>query len=432
MKSNKPAAGVLLAAARSALICCGVYLLALRNGGAGNIYPLSLVPYAVAAFLYNRLLLRKDRTVAALVWFDLALCAAYFLAVSFLQPWGSIRQAIAAFIVTGALTAAEAKDNLKPIGLHDVIITVDASFLSLAVSMAVLFGIEYSAQWALCAIVGAVSAFAALLDYRLDCINRAGRIGVLSVGAGAGLVITLAASQKIASSVGKAIVAVWNIVLSVLGFIADLLERFFLWLASFAPEIEGDIEIDPTEGINLPAEEAVQTGFDPTWLFCVLLVCAAAVLFIYLIRRKTRLTAHGRVSATKVSSESVGLRFALKRLFEKLRNALRLARALKRKRRTPAGIYLRVSKCAVRPQSCETAKEYLLRLAAHECVDTSESAALAELADAVNRQLYSLSGDEVFRRFNELRFFRARLGLRIAEKKLLTAFSRKQAATSHR
>ena len=428
MSRNKFSAGLLLAAARSAILCCGIFLISLRNGSTGNVFPLSLIPYTVAAYLYNRLILRKDRAMTTLIWANLILLAAYFTAVCLLQPWKTFKGALAALVLTGALTAAEAKDNVDPIGLHNVIIAVDISFLNLAVSMAVLFSVEYSAQWSLCAIAGAISAFAALLSYRLDGLSRAGRIGVLSVGAAAGLVITFAASQRFASSVGKAIVAAWNAVLSALGFAAEYIERFFLWLASFAPEIEGDIEFDPFEGIKLPAEEEMPSAPDLTWLFYVLLVCAAVAVLIYVIKKKPRASVRGRASAVKISSESLGLRYALRRLFEKLRRSFALAGALRKKRRTAAGVYLRISKCAVRPQIHETAREYLTRLSAHECVGETEKAALLMLADAVNRQLYSRSVDEDFSRFGELRFFKARLRLRLFGKRLRDAFSRDAAA----
>lgn len=390
MNRNRLFTEAMLSVARGACICCAVYLFALRNGAVGAIYPIGLLPYSLLIFFYNRLILLKARSYGLLTALNLIPCAAFFVCVYLLQGFASFGKGAVALCFIGAVTVRACQDNIRSIGLHNVILCVDCSFLCLVVSVAVLYGISYSAEWALCAVLGAVAAFAGLIGYRMELLSTSGKLGVLAVGAGASLMISAAASKRLASGIGRALITVWNVLLAAVRYVLTLIERFFLWLASFAKPIEGDIELEAQEALPKLAMDTDELMPDLSWLVYVIVGIAVIGLLVYIIFfGKKRTVSVGKAAAMKMSGARVSLREAICRLISRLKAAAELRRRLREKRKTPAGIYLRLGKGPVKPRADETVTDYLSRLIGSGCVTKRDAPFLRELAPAVNRQLYS-------------------------------------------
>ncbi len=375
----------------TACCLCTVWNMLLQEPGLPlDLFPLVLLPFAPAVFLVNRLFLRRQRSMLALILLNAALVAAVLLASwrldGFPDGAGLIFQVC--FCVWPAVSGANG--ILRPVPLRTMIVCVDISVVLLLIWTGYLAGSGASPEGGIPMAAGLAAAVLGLVLYRTNRVPGLrdwGMIGLAFAGilAGTWLLLTLAAPT------GMALVRLWETLVNVgrrlLYLLLWLLDKLF----QVPPgDISGDVPLP-----EIPERDPVEPG-DPT-LLIVLGIVGAIALVAFLVWNLLRMRVGGKVGGKKTAARTrrhrLSLWEALKRLRETVRSWLQMRRFLRREKNTPAGLfYILVRRCRLGPwrqRPGETPRAFLCRLRESAAGDPELATALETLTSLVEEALFA-------------------------------------------
>lgn len=410
--------------ALSAILCqaCMLCMAAYWFSGeirAGLVFPQVLMLLAPALYGANRLFLRRQRSLRALVLANLALCVACFLGLALsIGPDERVTLAVAAALCA-FLTVQAARLAITPPALSRVILCLDASLVALTLFVAYAASAQIPAYQMLPAAVGCAGSLLGLMVCRTG--GNLGARGWLFAAAVFGLILlcVLLLWALVAAPVGQGVVAVFGALSAAARFLCALLARAAAWFVSLFPEeATGGLEWEQDMGglpqVQAEAQQAPQAS--PAAMAAVGLVLLAAVVLLvawglYLLGR-IRLGGTDAVAPGGPARTRMSLTQGLRRLFASFAAYVGMRVWLFQNRNTPKGLYyLLVRRCRLGPwhkRRGETPREFLLRLRQSAGEDAPLQAALDALIPAVDAALYAPSMPNA--RLSDARLIRRRMG----------------------
>lgn len=324
---------------------------------AGLVFPQALMLLAPALYGANRLFLRRQRSLRALVLANLALCVACFLGLALsIGPDERLTLAVAAALCA-FLTVQAARLAITPPALSRVILCLDASLVALALFVAYAAGAQIPAYQMLPAAVGCAGSLLGLMVCRTG--GNLGARGWLFAAAVFGLILlcVLLLWALVAAPVGQGVVAVFGALSAAVRFLCALLARAAAWFVSLFPEeATGGLEWEQDMGGLPQAQAEVQqvAQASPAAMAAVGLVLLAALVLLvgwgmHLLGR-IRLGGTGVFGAAGPARTRMTLAQGLRRLFASFAARVRLRIWLFQNRNTPKGLYyLLVRRCRMGP-----------------------------------------------------------------------------------
>ena len=396
------------------------YMLTIGEGMPGWFFPQVLLVYGPLLYLLNDLFLRRERTLLGLIALNILACGGMVVGYLLLERWRGIAYAAFSGIFLVWLTIRGSQNARTGPSLRGSLLLLDASFLLLVAFVGYASMTGLGVWWSFPALSGLCAAI--LTTASLRSPRSLGLKGWLAVGGAFGvLCLLLFLFMGAAAPAGQGVVALWSLLVAVLGRIKHLILGGLLWLLSLLPTAEpGEMEqFDPeqylTQMEELPAEEA-----NPVLglLMLAALLVGGMVLAVWLIRKLRSIRLHpvgGAVVAAQPKRKRVSLWRGLVRLARTWFGAAALRVRLWRDRNTPAGLYfLLVHRCRRAPwhkRVGETPREFLLRLAAAAGEDGELAEALGELARETDAALYSAC--PVRKKLEQAPYIRRRIGFAV-------------------
>ena len=400
------------------LLCMAVYWFS-EGRQTGLVFPMALIPCAPALYGLNRLFLRRERSMRALVFFNLFVGGICF-AILAAGIEGNQRGTWAcAAVLCAWLTVQGAKLAVKPPALSRVILCLDASLVALILFVAYGAAVQIPAYQMIPACVGGAGSLLGLMICRTG-----GRLGARGGLFAAVVCLAILASVfllagSVAAPVGQGVVALWNALTAAVRRVAALLGRGVAWFFSLFPEeskggLEWELDMDLMQSAQIEAEEGAEATPAAMAVMAVLLVTGVLLLAIGGLRLLGRIRMGGMqaVPTTRTCRRRIPLLEGLRRLMGSWVEHFRMRIWLIRNRNTPRGLfYLLIRRCRMGPwhkRRGETPREFLLRLRRSTGGDPELAAALDELIPAVDAALYapSVQAD----RIAHARLIRRRIG----------------------
>lgn len=400
MEHKNDSVGALSVQLSMACIFCTLVYWFSAGGQAGLIYPMALIPYAPALYGLNRLFLRRERSVRALVLLNLSAGVAFFAALVPAIGWGEWGALAFAAVLCLWLTAQGGWLAVEPPALPRVILCLDVSLVVLILFVAYGSAVQVPAYQLIPACVGCAGSLLGLMIRRIG--GGLGARGWSFVGAAFLVVLALVflLVGVAAAPAGQGVVALWGALTAAARFAAALLWQILVWISSLfpPPSREGEMEMDPVQ-IELH-EEAELAEANPIVMavLAVLLIAGMLFLVVWGLRMLGRIRIGGVKAARTVRPrrKRLSLLAGLRRLLASWAAYFRLRAWLFHKRNTPEGLfYLLVRQCRMAPwhkRRGETPREFLLRLRRSAGGDPELAAALDELIPAVDAALYAPPG----------------------------------------
>lgn len=374
------------------------YMLIMKDGMPGWYYPQIMLLYAPALYLINRLFLKKERSVLALVCLNGALFGAVMGGYLLLEHWQSIAHLAFVAIFLGWLTLRASGTAHRGLPLQRTLLTLDASFLLLIAFISYSSATSLHPRWSIPCVMGLCAAIISAVSLRSS--RSPGVKGWLAVaGAFGALFLLLWLVIGMAAPAGQGLVTLWSALSAGISAVKSLIWRGLLFLLSLLPNAEFESGEGWTEfGEAIFVEETPAEEGNPILGIILLVICAigAVAAVIWLIGQLRRIKLR-TVSPTQTTAlprqERVSLLRGIARLLKGWYTALVLHFRLWQRRNTPDGLYfLLVHRCRRAPwrkQDGETPRQFLLRLCESAGGDEKLSAALTELAAQTDAALYS-------------------------------------------
>ena len=299
MERRDELAGALAVQLSTACMFCTLVYWFARDGQAGLIFPLALIPYGPAVYGLNRLFLRRERSARALVLFNCALGLSIFAAMAADIGWGGRWTLLAAAVFCAWLTVRGGGLALEPPTLPRMILCLDGSLVTLLLAVAYAAAVQAPSYQLIPACVGCAGALLGLMLRRAG--GELGARGWAFVGAAflALLALVVLVVSFAAAPAGQGVTALWRMLTAAVRAAADLLSKILLWLFSLlpAPSGEGDPMMEPIQ-VELP-EELEQAETNPAVAAVMAALAAAGALFlaVRVLRMLGRLRVGGRRGA---------------------------------------------------------------------------------------------------------------------------------------
>ena len=379
------------------LQCTIVYLLTIKNSGTpGYYYPLMLLPYALLLFFADRLFLRRERTLSALVFFNGLLCAAAFGSVLLLGGMTDFSDGILAGIFCIWLACRAGQLAQTPPTLFELILGTDMALGALALFTAYLSVEELSVSWCVPIAFGCASSILGTIVFRSGA-GLGPRSWVFLGGTFTGvLALVWLLVSFVAAPAGEGLVALWNYVVKAALLLLRLLGKLLLLLASLFPEGQGGELQSPNISNGMgQMEEQMQDSSILTILLLIILAAGLLVLAFLLLRAlgRIRLSAVRAAKGQRIIRRRVSLLSALRRLLAGWGQWLSRRIWLWKNRNTAVGLYfLLVQRSGPTPWhklQGETPREFLSRLRDRSAGDPELVEALERLLPAVDRALFA-------------------------------------------
>ncbi len=382
-------------------LCTGYFLFFPDQEAWEGIFPLVLLPYALAVCTMNRLYLRKSRTLRSLL---LVNGAALLFLEALIWCWdrrGGWAEAIFQVLFSLVITYYGIQLARSEPSLRSMIGTVDMSFLVLLACVGLVTAIGRDPVWCLPSAAGCAAAVLGLAARRTSRRLR-GREWLVMGLAFAGL---LGAAWLLLSwaavPAGQGLVALWNGAVSLIKKIARLLWRGLLWLASLFPQPGAGSMPEPEAGLPPPLEEPAEESSPVLFVILAVLLAAAALIgLVVLLRRLGKIRLGGEKTVGRAESRGgrrrISLWAALKRFWTSWLQKWHGRLWLRKHWKTPEGLYcFLIRRCRMKPwrkKLSETPREFLRRLQGTFQDDEELGRALEELIPAVETALYSSRG----------------------------------------
>lgn len=368
------------------------------GGRPGWYYPLVLLFYAPAIYGFNRLLLRRPRTLRALVLWNGGAYLLLFTSVLLINGWQGLAHMVFAALFCLWITAQGTQLCLEPPTLSQLILRLDVCLLFLVIFVGYTAALEFDLLWNLPIVIGCACAIVGVISSRVG--GRLGGRGRAVMAAAFLIILGLVwlLVRFVAAPAGGGFVALWETVLSALKALGHLVSKILLFLFSLLPQPEGEMALEPQEGAaQLPPDETVlEVSPVVTAVVVGMALIAAGVAVFFLLRALGRLRVGGKTAVmVKAGPTRKRLSFfqGVRNLLAAWKQSLRLRLWLWRNRDTPAGLFFVLDRrCRSGPwrrSPGETPREFLLRLGRAAQGDQALSAALSELVIAVDTALYA-------------------------------------------
>jgi len=380
-------------------LCTLTFFPVMSRGLTLSRYPFVLLPFSLLVYFADRLFLRRERPLAALIGLNALLAAAFAAAVFFFDRPEGLSGSASLLFFTLFLAVSAGLFSLSPPSLHMQIVTLDLTASLVLIFTGCLSVLNLSFLWALPACAGCVSALIGVVSRRVSrrLGHRDWSILLLVFSALSALLFLLV--RFAAAPAGQGFLALWKALVRAVKFLLLLFWKAFVFLLSFMPEPEGGSSALPSPPEMLVPAEAELGGspFVAVLMLC-LLAAAAVVMVCILLAKLGKLRIGGRSAAPNANSprrEKLSLWRALRRLLSDWKHRIRIRLFLWKHRNTPEGLfYTLVRRFRVGPwhkKDGETPREFLSRLRAGAGEDAALTAALDELIPAVDAALFSPS-----------------------------------------
>ena len=388
-------------AATSCAVCSFACIISSSSGEGIGYYPLALVPFGIAAYLLDRLFLRRERSLRALVIFSAVLAAAMFASVlAFGGMGGNIAACIFAAGFCALLAERAARGSLRcAVEMRSVLLSMELCLLLLVIQVGIGSAGGQPAYAYVPIVAGCAVSILGVLLARLEQSPGARGWALIALAFAALFALLWLLVSYAAAPAGMGLAALWNGVTGAIKWFFGQIWRFFLFLISLLPQTEyEEEEMDFSEPIY--AGEAEIEEASPVLAGVLLAVAAVAAiyglvrLFIWLGRVKLG----GKTVAKTAKSARKNAHFgsALAILFGSWRKSLRLRAKMWRLRSTPEGLLcILIKKSRFTPwhkRVDETPRAFLERLSAAAGDDGELRSDLERLIPAVDAALYSKGG----------------------------------------
>lgn len=362
---------------------------------AGLFYPLAFLVYAPGLYLLNRLFLRRDRTMRALVILNGGLCTALFIAIAVFGQYGSIPSLIFALLFVVYLTVRAAMFATQAPALRSLLLGMEFALVSLVIFVAFSATVAVPIGYSAIIIAGSACSILGVMLHRMERAPSLRTWCFIALAyAGIFFVLWLLMSF-VAEGAGQGIVSLWGAFTDAVKFVFSQLARFIMFLVSLIPQTElMPMESESME-IALPEmAEAVPVNGYVTGAIAIVIIAAAlfGLVRLFMHLGKIRL---GSVKAVRVQASHrrrLSLMDALRRFLGEMRARVRLRVRIWKKRNTPEGLLcILIHKCRRTPwlkQVGETPREFLLRLS-ESADDARLGASILELSQQLQLALYS-------------------------------------------
>lgn len=381
------------------IFCLAVYWFS-RGMQTGLVFPLALIPCGPALYGLNRLFLRRQRSMRALLFLNAALGGACFALLA--SAIGRDQREMLAFaaVLCVILTVRGAQMAVKPPALSRVILSLDASLVALILFAAYGAAAQIPAHQMIPACVGCAGSLLGLMVCRTG--GRLSARGGLFAAAVflAILAVMFLLAGFVAAPVGQGVVALWNALSAIVRLVTTWLGRCVAWFFSLFPEgstggLEWEAGVEMMPGVQAEAEEVPEASPVAMAVAAVLLLAGFLFLVFWGLRLLGRIRMGGvqAVQTPRASRRRISLLEGLRRLLGAMTARVRRRLWLIRNRNTPKGLfYLLVRRCRMGPwhkRRGETPREFLLRLRRSTGGDPELAKALDELIPAVDAALYA-------------------------------------------
>lgn len=386
---------VLLQFSMGAAIHTMVLFMLLAEGEINCFYPQILMLYGPLIYGVNRLLLRRERTMASIAVVNVAAVGLLIAGSAVLDGMPSVVGLLFMLIFCGWITVQGVRMADSAPELHILIIMVDICAVLLVMFTAYMAISGASVFYALPIAAGCAAAMLSVIIRRLGGVVGLRGWCIMAVTFTALLVLMMLLVTVAAAPAGEGLVLLWNGLLRVIAVVLNLFLRFLLLFAGDAEG--GPIEAEPQPGMeDVLLEEMALEIPAGVWIALgavALIAVTAAVILLLRILSRVRVGGRGSMSHSAVQRRRVSFGAGFARLLQTLREKLRVKLFLLRHRNTaPALFYglmhrFRLSTLHKLPE--ETPGEYLSRLYESAAEDEKLQTALRELQPAVNAALYA-------------------------------------------
>jgi len=374
------------------------YLMTLGEGPTGWFFPLSMLAYGPLVYVINRLFLQRDRSVTALTLLNGTLAVSMVAGYLLLEQWRGFAYLAFAAAFLAWLTVRGFQFALSAPPLRSTLLTLDCSVLLMITFTGYSSMMGWAAHWSIPALCGLSASIIAASTSRSP--RALGGKGRLAMGAAFVLLVLLMwlFVDVVATPAGSGLVALWSLIIAGLQAVKRFLFGAISYLLSLLPESEPvEMEWESPPGFTMSDEMLVPET--PPVVGVILLIVAAVgavVLLVWLIRRlgKVRLQrTQTKMTVSQPRRERTSMWKGLLQLLASWGQKLRLRYRLWKGRNTAMGLYfLLVHRCRRTPwhkRTGETAREFLMRMAAAAQSDERLHNALEELARKTDAAFYS-------------------------------------------
>lgn len=207
----------------------------------GMYYPLVLLPYALLMYPLNRLFLRRERSMRALVLFNGACAAALLLSIVLSGDYGDWASLVFAGAFCVYLTVRASRSAMEAPGLRSSMMSMELCLVTLVLFTAWCGISALPVIWCAPAVLGCAAAVLGVMFSRMEgSPGPRGWAFIVLAFALIFLLLWLLVSFA-AAPAGQGLVAAWDAAVSLVKYILGLIWRFLLFLVSLIPqtEIEG-------------------------------------------------------------------------------------------------------------------------------------------------------------------------------------------------
>lgn len=416
--------------------CTLALMITLSSDLTGRYYPFMLIPYALILFVADRIFLRRERTMMALVLLNGGICLAAFIS---LLPLGGIRDwstAVIAGVFCVWLAVDAGQLSQKKPTLSQLILGADLCLVLLVVFTAYLTAMELPVFWCVPIAAGCAASILGIMAFRSGT-GLGPRSWVFLTGVFAGVfgMVWLLVSF-VAAPAGEGLVTLWNWLTRAILFVLNGLWQFLLFLLSLLPDGQyEELPVPPVQQFPEQMEELFQANPLAKLLFLSALGIGAVVAGVIVLRylHRLRLPAIRTRPGSTVRRGRISLLSALRRLLMSGIRAVRFQLWLWKNRNTAQGLYFllvgRSSRTPWHKRSGETPREFLSRLEQQTAGNRELTQAFEQLIPAVERALFAPGARNV--PVPQARFIRCRLGGAIRQELMKNILTRLRSRLGH-
>ena len=373
------------------------YVLTMSAGMPGWFFPQILLLYGPMIYLFNRLFLRRERSLLALFGVNAVLMAAVIAAYFRFEVWQGASYFIFSAFFLFWLTYCGGSCATDGLPLPWALLNLDAAFVLFVLFISYSSAFDLPIRWSIPAAGGLCACIACAVILRSS--RSPGLKGWLAVGGSFALLLALLqVVTGAAAPAGRGLVALWNLIAQGYTAVTRMILRFFHYLLSLLPNSDPGAleEMEQWEAVlpEIPADAEISPMVSAVFFLFFSAVAAAGAVWLILRLRQIRLRKTGtRTPSPLPKKERVSLLPALLRLVRGWYTAVKLRFFLWRHRNSSRGLYfLLVHRCRRAPwhkRPGETPRQFLSRLSQAAAGDEILAKALSDLAAETDAVFYA-------------------------------------------
>ena len=374
------------------------FLMTLRDGPLEGFFPQALMLFAPLVYGVNRLFLRREPTLRGGVFLNLLLAGAFLGACLCLDGWGGIAQGVFTALFTAWVVGSGGWLSLRPVGLREALLYLDASVLTLVIFAAYTAATGTALVWSAPALCGFAAALVGVSVCRAGDRIRGRTLAGLAAAFGVVFLVMWLLVSVVAAPAGEGIVTLWGVLTGGVRAVLNGAYRLLLAIAALFPDPEtstGEPLWDASGNWNLEQQGQEEGNPILALVFVVRQLALLVGLAVWVLAQMGKIKLGSRsvkAAAPQQRRTRPSLRRGLRTLFVSWVEFAQLRVFLWKNRGTPMGVYfLLVHRCRMSPwhkRPGETPREFILRLAKSAQDQPELARALEELAASVDLQLY--------------------------------------------